>query len=289
MGRLTKALKKAGYAGYGDTIVEQSQQDNSSVETELQAPGHDGGQAVSESFITSSFIPGKWDKRLHRAVNGDPDLPEVFKILRSRILHPADGKASPRTIMVTSAIPGEGKSFVAANLGISFAQGLDQYALIVDCDLRTPRVGKKFGVDDRTGLVDYLRNDKDISQVIRKTSVNKLSVISGGVVPVNPAELLSSHKMKTLVEELSSKYDDRKIIFVSPPTLTAAESSILAEHVDGVVLVVRQGKAGRPHIDKFVELMGENRILGIVFNDHSVNFLERKLMKGYGYPYQGNY
>jgi len=288
MGRLTNALRKAGHADYCEYSGGRGQRENVSASSGVQAKRFVSTPLIGAA-MTASFVPGKWDERLHRAVNDDPNLPEVFKVLRSRILHPGDGQASPRNILITSAIPGEGKSFVAANLGISFAQGLDQYALVVDCDLRTPGIAKKFGVDNTTGLVDYLRDNRDISQLIRKTSISKLSVIPSGVSPVNPAELLSSHKMKELVEELSSKYDDRKIIFVSPPTLIAAESSILAEHVDGTVLVVRQGRAGRPQIDRFIEMMGKNRLLGIVFNDHSVNFLERKLMKSFGYPYQGNY
>lgn len=290
MGRMTEVLKKAGKAGYGEDIVEhKSSESNTFLQySERNEKGrHDDMSGVAAK--STSFMQGKWDGRLHAAVNDDPNIPEIFKVLRSRILHPGDGLASAKTIMITSAIPNEGKSFVAANLGISFAQGMDQYALIVDCDLRTPGIARKFGISGDVGLVDYLRDDKSVTELIRKTSINKLSVIPGGIAPVNPAELLSSQKMKGLVEELSSKYDDRKIIFVSPPALTAAESTVLAEHVDGIVLVVRQGKAGRPQIDKFKELMGKNRILGMVFNDHSVSFLEKRLMKSFGYPYQGNY
>ncbi|MGB3209070.1 MAG: CpsD/CapB family tyrosine-protein kinase [Desulforhopalus sp.] len=229
----------------------------------------------------------KWDKRLYKAVNEDVFLPEVFKTLRSRILHPLDGGAPPKTIMVTSAVPKEGKTFITANLGVSLAKGLDQHALLVDCDLRRPTLATMFGLDHGHGLVNYLRDDVPLSELIGKTTVNKLSVLPSGKSPANPAELLSSSRMHALVDELSSRYEDRTIIFDSPPTLVAAESSVLAGQVDAVVLVVRQGKAHLAEIERLVDIIGSDRILGVVFNDHTINLFEKTFIKNSGYYYQG--
>ncbi|GAB6194010.1 protein tyrosine kinase EpsB [Desulfocastanea catecholica] len=213
-------------------------------------------------------------------------VPEVFKILRSRILHPLDDSEKPvRTIMVTSAVPREGKSFITANLGISLAQGMDQHALLVDCDLRRPSLAGLFGMEGKLGLVDYLRDHVDLAELIGKTMVDKLSILASGIPPANPAELLSSSRMGALVEELSRRYDDRIVIFDSPPLLVAAETSVLAGQVDGVIVVVRQGVSRKAEIQKLIDKIGSERIVGFVFNDHTGSVFEPSYTKGYGYYY----
>ena len=260
------------------------------VQIKEEVPQED---SFSEEKVTTQPVTvaikdtGKWDERLFKSVNESATFPEVFKALRSRILHPRTDKKIPKTVMITSASPNEGKSFVAANLGISIAQGLDQYSLLVDCDLRRPTLAKMFGMDASHGLADYLRENVNLSSLIGKTSVKKLSLLPSGTVPVNPAELLSSERMKAMIDELSSRYEDRIIIFDTPPALVAAESIVIANHVDGVILVVRQGGAGREEIQKVIELIGQSQILGIVFNDRTINSFEKSIIKGYGNYYQG--
>jgi exopolysaccharide/PEP-CTERM locus tyrosine autokinase len=282
MGKIAEALEKAGYQ-------EDSRQND---EGNAQGPQEQPQSSIpavdkkSEKTTQSAqALCGKWDERLFNAVNDDIYIPEVFKILRSRILHSKDEDKPPKTIMVTSAVPKEGKSFITANLGISLAHGLDQHSLLVDCDLRKPTLATLFGLDNDKGLVDYLRDDKELSGLIKKTSMEKLSILTSGKPPVNPAELLSSSRMNALVKELSSRYEDRLIIFDSPPILIAAESSVLAGQVDAVILVVRQGGAGAAKIQKVINLIGPERVLGIVFNDRTINYFEKALVKGYGYYY----
>lgn len=242
---------------------------------------------MNQASDAASAKNDQWDRRLYKAVNKDPILPEVFKSLRSRILHPLDGGKVPRTIMVTSARPGEGKTFITANLGISLASGIDQHALLVDCDLRKPSLAKMFGLPGVNGLSNYLRGQATLPELLSKTSVEKLSVLTSGVVPRNPAELLSSARMQAMVVELSSRYDDRIIIFDSPPMLVAAEASVLAGQVDAIILVVRQHGAGKGEISKLIELIGDERILGIVFNDHTTNLFEKTFIKDSSYYYRG--
>ncbi len=217
---------------------------------------------------------------LFKAVNEDVYLPEVFKTLRSRILHPKDGMLPPKTILVTSAVPKEGKSFISANLGISIANGLDQHSLIVDCDLRRPTLANLFGMNSSTGLVDFLRDDIPLVNLIHKTSVEKLSILPSGKSPVNPAELLSSAKMHQLIQELSARYEDRLIIIDSPPILVASETLILANQVDCSIIVVRQGVSSKKDIQRTVDMIGPERIIGKVFNDYTVNMLEKSLHGG---------
>ncbi len=243
---------------------------------------------TAPDHITATTPNSSWDQRLLQAVNDDPMVPEVFKALRTRILRPKDGSPPPRTIVITSAAAGEGKSFVTANLGISLAMGMDQFSLLVDCDLRRPKLASFFGIPDQPGLADYLRGTHELAEIIRKTSINRLSLLPSGERPGNPAELLSSQRMRSLVAELADRYDDRLIIFDTPPALSASESAALAGDVDTVYLVVRKGGAGREGILKAIELIGRERIGGLIFNAYTTNIVERTLLAK-SVPYGAGY
>lgn len=220
----------------------------------------------------------KWDERLVLGASFSSQVAESFRVLRSRILHPQDGGAVCRTIMVTSVLPQEGKSFVSANLGIALAQGVDQYALLVDCDLRLPSLAGLFGISGDHGLADYLQNKGEIPALIQKTSVEKLSILASGVPPFNPAELLGSIRMQSLVAELSSRYPDRFVIFDTPPFQVASEAAVLSQVVDGVVLVVRHGVSSRLLLQKAVEDIGRNKIIGLIFNGYESNFVSARML-----------
>lgn len=257
------------------------------------APGGEGGPDYSEPEKNAEGgqegtrpAPDSmnWDERLLRAVNFSGQISEAFRVLRSKILMPLDGRQVPKTIMVTSVLPREGKTFVTANLGIALAQCVDQYSLLVDCDLRLPSLAKLFGVLDDRGLTDYLRSKAEMADLIRKTSMEKLSILASGIPPVNPAELLGSARMHGLVGELSSRYPDRFVIFDSPPLQVASESMVLAQVVDGVVLVVRYGVSTRSLVEKAIEEIGKQKIIGMIFNGHKENFItSRFINKNYLY------
>jgi len=260
--------------------------------------GSGGGplpQDGSESAVMATPIKGRnpvssapWEERLTRAVNFSPAVSEAFRVLRAKILVPPDGRPSPRTIVVTSVLPQEGKSFVSANLGITLAQGIDQHSLLVDCDLRLPTLSSLFGIERAGGLSDYLKNTSELSSLIRKTSMDKLSILASGVPPVNPAELLGSTRMNNLVAELSLRYPDRFVVFDCPPLLVASESMTLSQVVDGVVLVVRQGVTSRVLLQQAIADIGKERILGVVFNGHRHNPITAKIL-GKASSYYGNY
>ncbi|MDA8165885.1 MAG: polysaccharide biosynthesis tyrosine autokinase [Desulfobacteraceae bacterium] len=208
---------------------------------------------------------------------------ESFRRLRTKLLHPAAGKA-PRSILITSVAPNEGKGFVAANLAATLAQGVEQHALVVDCDFRRPSLAGLFGLSNERGLADHLQDGTSLGSLIRKTEIPKLSVIPAGPPPSNPSELLDSEKMAAAVEELIGRYPDRFVIIDSPPMDMAAETAVLARHVDGVVLVVRWGVAGREQVKKLAAAVGKDKIAGVVFNGVQVNEIESRL-----YRYKGSY
>jgi len=269
MGKFSDILEKSGIGQWGDE--------------QLKRPGK---KTRSDRKIRSKVPQQQWDERFQRVNNISWQASESFRMLRSKILYPDDGGDRFRTIMVTSSAPMEGKSFVSANIGVAIAQGVDQHALLVDCDLRRPSLAKLFGISisGNRGLADYLMDDKcQLQDLLLKTAIDKLSVLPSGMPPDNPAELLASSKMNSLVDELSSRYNDRLIIFDTPPFQVASESVVLSKHVDGVVLVVGYGKSSRSRVREVVESIGSERIVGVVFNGMRDNFLQRQILDSYSY------
>lgn len=226
-----------------------------------------------------------WDEKLMVFSAPASPLAENFRLLRTQILYPPSGKAYKK-ILITSSVPGSGKSFVCANLGISLAQGLDQHALMVDCDLRRSRLATLFNCPNSRGLVNYLQDGEDLGRLIVKTGMRKLSVLPSGPHPANPAELLGSAKVEGMFAELESRYDDRFILIDTPPSLAASETAVLAKHVDGIILVVRWGLGGRAPVKNMVEALGQEKIIGIVFNAYEANMLSAKMS---GYDEYGQY
>lgn len=186
---------------------------------------------------------------------------------RMRTLIKLGMASAPKTIMVTSAISGEGKSFVAANLASIIAVELHSHALLVDCDLRNPSITRLFGLQEKKGLSDYLTGKAEIQDLLIKTSIDKLSILSGGNIQDNPVELVGSNKMKTLIQDLKSRYDDRYIIIDSSPILATTEPSVLNEMVDGIILVIKSGDTPRETIQQAIKLLNKNKILGVVLNN----------------------
>jgi capsular exopolysaccharide synthesis family protein len=192
---------------------------------------------------------------------------EQFRVLRTNIMFPAEGRATPRSILITSTHPNHGKSFVAANLAATIAQNIDRHVLLVDCDLRKPAINHFFGFSSGLpGLSDYLIKGKPLTQLLVRTGTPRLSILPGGLPPPNPSELLSSNRMAALMQELLNRYDDRYIIIDSPPPQVAAESTALAKFVEGIVLVIRIGHTQKEASALVVDKLGKEKIIGVVAN-----------------------
>ena len=126
---------------------------------------------------------------------------EQFRLLRTNIMFPPNGTETPRSILVSSIQPGDGKSFVAANLAATIAQNIDRHVLLVDCDLRKPAINRIFGISDESpGLSNYLLEGTPLSHVLMPTVLPRLSILPGGAPPPNPSELLSSNRMEALMQ-----------------------------------------------------------------------------------------
>lgn len=229
----------------------------------------DQGTPFSKDKISYDF--NKIDQNLVALLKPQSFENEQFKILRTNLLFPPSGK-SPRKILVTSAVPDEGKSFVAANLAISIAQSIQEHVLLIDCDIRRPCIHKHFGFGDVPGLSEYLVSGPSLSSLLLKTEVNKLSILPGGRPPHNPSELLSSQRMSKLLEEVTERYSDRYIVIDSPPPKLTAETSAISRQVDGILLVVEYGSTPRQMVSDLIDIMGKEKILGIILNKLDMRF-----------------
>ena len=192
---------------------------------------------------------------------------ETFKVLRGQILFPRDHKV-PRSMLVTSTFPAEGKTYVAANLAATLALSIDEYVLAIDADLRRPRMHRMFGYGQVQGLHEYLTGGRKVEDLILKSGIDKLSILPAGKIPRNPTELLSSNMMIKFLEEVKESFKDRFLIIDSPPSSVTSESKFLAQQVDGIIYVVKANKTPRKDIEKAIDNLGRDKILGIVFNGY---------------------
>jgi len=264
LGKIFRALEKAG---------------NNITPEKKSASGDDtDGQVSRQSEATTQSRSGITNPALVTAVKPHSPASEQFRLLKNNILFPEKGNP-PKTIMVTSASPNEGKSFVAANLAVSIAQSIDEYVLLMDCDLRSPTIHTFFGYGDKEpGLSDYLSNKIPLSSVLKKASVNKLTILTAGQIPSNPSELLSSDQMRRLLHEVKLRYNDRYVIIDTPPPYMTSETNAIARFVDGIILLVRQGKTRTKEVADILDIYGREKVLGVV-----TNFSKKTVGYGYGY------
>ena len=152
-------------------------------------------------------------------------------------------------------------------------------SLLMDCDFRNSSIHQLFGYDSTYGLSDYLATSIDLSAVIQKTALGKLSIISGGTISTNPSELLSSKRMSEMIVEAKERYDDRYILVDTPPPLMTAEASAIARIVDGIIIVVSAGQTNRDKVSQLIDILGRKKVLGVVMNRYEVS---RKNYYSYG-------
>ena len=192
-------------------------------------------------------------------------MAEAYRHLRTSLLFSSAGKP-PQTILVTSSQPSEGKTTTAINTAVTLAQA-DADVVIVDCDLRRPRLHSYFDLDNTQGLTNYLSGERNTENLIKSCrDLPRLKVITSGPIPPNPAELLSSNEMKNLLQFLRGRY--KHVIIDSPPAISFTDAAILSTLVDGVVIVAMAGKSSIHLMRRFKHRLGNigARIYGVVLN-----------------------
>jgi protein-tyrosine kinase len=211
---------------------------------------------------------------------------ECIRLIKSQLLmNMAKIKSgSPaNVIMVTSSVPGEGKTFTAVNLAISIAQDRERSVLLVDADVAKPSIPPRLGLKVGRGLMDVLDRGIDMAKVIRKLDIGRLTFLPAGTAHRHATELLASDTMRVLVQEMAERYDDRVIIFDSPPLLAVSESSVLSNHMGQIVVVVEAGNTPETVLVDALGRIDTSKVAGLVLN--KVPGSRRKYGYGYSYGY----
>lgn len=168
--------------------------------------------------------------------------------------------------MVTSAMPGEGKTITSINLAISIAREVDQFALLVDTDMRNPSIHKYLGIEVEKGLTDHLLHNVPVPDLLIKPGINKLSYLPAGDPIKGSTEILGSPKLQELIAEMKDRYPDRYVVFDCPDLLHAPDALVFSSYVDGIVFVVEAGQTSREHVQKAIGLLEGRNIIGVVLN-----------------------
>jgi len=218
-------------------------------------------------------------------------ISEQFRMIKRPLIKQAfaprvDKSNAGNLIMVTSALPGEGKTFCSINLALSIAMELDHTVLLVDVDVARPTILRTFDVnlDEHTagGLMDLLLDDKlDMGRFMLKTNVDTLSVLPVGLNHSHSTELLASQAMEVLLEEIASRYPDRIVIFDAPPLLVTSEASVLASKMGQIVLVVGGENTTQQSVKSSLDQLKGCKNVNLVYNK-SMAFSGAQ---GYGYKY----
>lgn len=222
---------------------------------------------------------------------GRSQLADEMRVLKRPLLGNVAGKsAAPihdaNLIMITSAVPSEGKTTIAANLAMSIAMELDHTVLLVDADVARPSLPSVFGFGHQKGLLDLLTDDSlDPSQVLLRTNIEKLSILPAGTQHPRATELLASAAMNKLLADMASRYSDRIIIFDSPPLLLTTESRALAEHMGQVILVVRAEHTRHSDVKHALQAIEACPVKMVVLNAATGSFDGTGYGYGYGYGY----
>jgi receptor protein-tyrosine kinase len=201
-----------------------------------------------------------------------PALADEFRVIKRPILSNIAGaegvaQANRNLVMVTSALPGEGKTFASINLALSIATEMDRTVLLVEADSARPAVLSRFGLPPSPGLLDVLEDKKTaLSDVILRTNIEKLWILPAGASRPTATELLASNSMHSLVSELSRRYRDRVIIFDTPPLLPSPESRVLATNMGQIVMLVEASKTTRASVNQALATLEACPVVMLMLN-----------------------
>ena len=259
--------------------IEQIERRGYSLLAVIPSIGSKTTKRKTKKYIAQNKNLEKIERRL--ITHEDPKSPisEAYRGLRTSLMYTKSNE-NCRIILVSSAGPGEGKTTTIANLAITYAN-LGKKTILIDSDLRKPVVHNIFNVDKSPGLTSYLsENEKDEKKLINKTNVNNLDVITSGVIPPNPSELLDSPLLENLLNKLKKNYD--VILFDTPPLIAVTDAFVLMKYITQFILVVRAGVTERVALDR---VMTNVRQSGFKESGVVLNALEESHSYGAGYYY----
>lgn len=240
-----------------------------------------------EADFKEAATTGRLDDHLYMYHMPYSYTAEQIRKLRTFIFHMPD-REPPRVIMITSALPSEGKSMISSNLAISIAKGEDQHVLLVECDLRKPSLNNLFMYPPSKGVVEILQGTANVADCLIKTPIDKLTILPAArEAPANPSELLESKNMKSLIRELADRYNDRYIIIDTSPIQATVDPKILAAQVDAIVMVSRYHYTKEADFKMALESLPREKVIGTVLN--AIDELPAKKYKYSKYQYHKYY
>jgi exopolysaccharide/PEP-CTERM locus tyrosine autokinase len=248
-------------------------------------PAEQRPQAGEAALPGSNGVQGPRVEHAHLVTSRSAFSPvaEEYKKLKARVMRMTKQEPFRNVLLVTSSVGGEGKSVTAANLALSLARDYDHSVLLIDADTRKPSLCGLLNVKPGPGLTDCLMDGLDVSAALVPVGGGNLRFLPAGKRSENPVELFSSHKMAALVAELKHRYPNRYVIIDTPPVLLFAETKVLSALVDGIIFVVREGHAPLEHIVEALDLLKDEHLLGVVYNDAGPEGLSGT------YPYHSYY
>jgi capsular exopolysaccharide synthesis family protein len=211
----------------------------------------------------SNETAGEFNKRRITLLQPESFVAEQFRTLRAR-LDALAGSRTIRTLAVTSALPGDGKTLAAIGLAVVNSMQPGRRVVLVDCDLRKPTVAASLGLRVDAGLAEVLEGSASLEDAVLRVEGSQLDVLPVRSIPQNPSELLASENMRKLLEALASRYD--RVILDLPPTLGLPDAKTVSEVCDGVIFVVRADVTPEPEIASALDVIDRRRVLGLVMN-----------------------
>ncbi len=268
MDRIQKALDKAKQ-NYAKSNVQNEALKNATESKDLNVKDDPLKSPIEDITYSQTKVVEVNNQKLDRKrlIAGFYNNPQsaVFRMLRTQVLKQMRTNRW-QSLAVTSPTEGEGKSVVAANLAIAIAMELNQTVLLVDMDLRNPSIAKYFELNVNHGLREYLSGDYQLSDILINPGIKRLVILPGLGRAEDSAELLSSPKMASLVDDVRSQYDSRIIIFDVPPILQTDDVLLSANYFDSTLLVLEDGKNTESNINKSLQLLEGTNLMGTVIN-----------------------
>jgi capsular exopolysaccharide synthesis family protein len=232
-----------------------------------QKPGGDRRIPLVAGVPMGGIIPRKFSDDPHLVVANKPGSPvaERYRRLRLKLEQPNPDGASRQAIVVTSAVPEEGKTTTSINLALAFAENRDRRTLLIDADLRRPSVTKYLVPAPTLGLTEILSGETTLDHALIEIKSSHLTILPAGTPTPNPLDLLRSDYLASIVAELRRRFD--RIVIDTPPTVPFTDAAVLNDVSDGALLVIRAGKTTGTLIDRACASLSHGTLLGVVLND----------------------
>jgi protein-tyrosine kinase len=227
-----------------------------------------GAVAASPALVTTQAQTRTVEATLHpslvAAIHPHSTVAEQYRAIRTRIAQ-HEGDTPLRTLMITSPSAGEGKSITAANLALAMAQEYQRTVVLVDADLRAPRIHALFGLEPGAGLAEVVAGQASLDETLLYVPEQRIAILPAGAEPQFPTELLGSTAMRRTLDQLRARFD--RVLVDLPAVLPLADVSAAAPMSDGIVMVVRAGVTQRPALDQALAALEGDRVIGVVLNE----------------------